>query len=111
MASYTVPAGHVGVHEKTMVAGTVDTITFPVGSSTTPGWGQQPENIEVLTDGTASVYVTVDGSTPTVAGTHCYRIPAMAGSTVISVADSNGRDDVVVKMISSGTPQYSVSRA
>lgn len=111
MAAYEVPAGHVGVHEKALVAATVDTVTFVPGSSGAPGWGRLPRRVEVLTDGAAAVYVTVDGSTPTVAGTNCYPVPAMAGATVIDVADSDPTDAVVVKLISAGTPVYSVSRA
>lgn len=111
MATYTVPNGHVGVHEKVMVATTVDTVTFELGSPSTTGWAQVPKDIEVLTSGDEDIYVTVDGSTPTVMGTHCWRIPAIAGSTVISVRDSNPTDEVVVKLISAGTPTYSVSRS
>lgn len=111
MAEYTVPAGHIGVHEKTAVAGVVDTVTFEVGSRNTPGWGRLPRQIEVLTDGAADMYVTVDGSTPVPAATNCYRVPAAAGATVISVADADATDAVVVKVVSAGTPEYSVSRA
>lgn len=112
MAEYTVPAGHIGAHEKTAAAGVVDTVTFEPGSPSTPGWARRlPRQIEVLTDGAADVYVTVDGSTPVAAATNCYRVPAAAGSTVIDVRDANAVDAVVVKLISSGTPVYSVSRA
>jgi hypothetical protein len=112
VAEYTVPAGHIGVHEKTAVAGSVDTVTFEVGAASAPGWARRlPRQVEILTDGAAAMYVTVDGSTPTVAGSHCYPVPAAAGSTVIDVRDANAIDAVVVKLISSGTPVYSVSRA
>jgi hypothetical protein len=111
MAEYTVPSGHIGVHKKTLVADTVDTVTYVLGSTGTPGWARMPRRIGVLTDGAADMYVTVDGSTPTVEGTNCHRVPAVAGETVISVADDNPVDQVVVKLISAGTPIYSVSRA
>ncbi len=111
MADYAVPAGDVGAHEKTMVALTVDTVTFEVGNEDAPNWGPLPKAIEVLTNGAADIYVTVDGRAPTVKGTQCYRVPAQAGATVIDVTDSNARDAVVVKLISSGTPIFSVSRA
>lgn len=111
MASYTVPAGHVGAHDKTLVASTVDTITFEVGSTSQPGWGKLPQRVEVLTDGSYDIYLTLDGTAPTVGGTHCWRIPALAGATVVDVRDSNPSDAVVIKMISAGTPRYSVSRA
>ncbi len=111
MANYAVPNGHVGVHEKTMVASTVDTVTFQLGSAGTPGWADLPKQVEILTDGAEDIYITVDGSVPTVTGTHCWRVPAAAGATVVDVRDSNPTDEVVVKLISSGTPVYSVSRA
>ncbi len=111
MAEYTVPSGHVGAHEKTLVADAVDTVTFQLGSSGSPGWANVPKKIEILTDGDAAIYVTTDGSTPTVGGSNCYPIPAAASSTVIDVRDSNLSDAVVVKLISAGTPTYSVSRA
>lgn len=111
MTAYEVPSGHVGVHEKTLTASVVDTVTFDPGDPGAPGWGRLPRSVEVLSDGAADIYVTVDGSTPTVAGTNCYRLPASAGATVIDVRDSDATDAVVVKLISSGTPVYSVSRA
>jgi hypothetical protein len=94
-----------------LVAATVDTVTFEVGTPGTPGYARLPKEIEVLTDGSADIYVTVDGSTPTVAGTHCWRVPAAAGVTAIDVRDSDPSDPVVVKLISTGTPEYSVSRS
>jgi hypothetical protein len=111
VADYTVPNGHIGVHEKTLVASTVDTVTFALGSPGTPGWARMPREVEVLTDGAADIYVTVDGSTPSVAGTNCWRVPAMPGATVINVQDADPADEVVVKLISSGTPKYSVARS
>lgn len=111
MASYTVPNGHIGAHEKTLVASTVDTVTFALGSTGTPGWARMPKAVEVLTDGVDDIYVTVDGSVPTVAGSACYRVPAFPGATIIDVRDTNPNDEVVVKLISGGTPMYSVSRA
>lgn len=110
MASYEIPNGHVGAHEKTLVANTVDTVTFATGSTGTPGWARMPKEVEILTDGDADIYVTIDGTAPTVMGTACYRVPAMPGSTVIDINDATVVP-VVVKLISSGTPTYSVSRA
>ncbi len=111
MANHTVPNGHIGAHAKTLVATTVDTVTFALGSTGTPGWARMPKSVEVLTDGASDIYVTVDGSTPTVGGTACYRVPPYPGATVIDVRDADPNDEVVVKLISSGTPVYSVSRA
>lgn len=111
MASYTVTVGEIGAHAKTLAASTVDTVTFTLGSAGSPGWARVPKSVEVMTDGADDIYVTVDGSAPTVAGAHCYRVPAFPGATVIDVRDSNPTDQVVVKLISAGTPIYSVSRA
>lgn len=111
MAEYEVPNGHVGAHEKTLVGGVVDTVTFALGDPSAPGWARLPTAVEILTDGAADIYATVDGSVPSVGGTNCYRVPAAAGAAVIDVRDSDSTDVVVVKLISSGAPVYSVSRA
>jgi endonuclease YncB( thermonuclease family) len=99
VASYTVAAGLVGAHAKTLVANTVDTVTFTA---------TDVDEVEVLTDGTAAVYFTVDGSTPTVAGAGMWGIPAAPAARTVQVGTSGV---TVVKVISAGTPLYSVSRA
>lgn len=98
MASHTVPAGHVGVHAKTLVADTVDTVTFT---------GADLTQVRVISDGTEDLYVSFGTVTPTVAGTMCHLVPA-AGAVVLPVRTSG---DTVVKLISAGTPTYSVERA
>jgi hypothetical protein len=99
VATYTVPAGDVGVHVKTLVASTVDTVTFTSADLA---------EVEVLTNGAADIYVTFGSTkTPTVAGTQCWRIPADTVSAVLPVHTSG---DTVVKLISAGTPTYSVGR-
>lgn len=112
MASYTVNYGELAAHAKTMVAATVDTVTFAAGDPSSPGWGKMPAAIEVLSSGASDIYFTVDGSTPTVAGATTYRVPNVAGATKkVKLNDGNAYDAVVVKLISAGTPVYSVSRA
>lgn len=112
MASYAVVMGKIGAHAKVLGAGVVDTVTFALGADqSVAGWANVPRRIEIITDGLADIYVTVDGSVPTVAGANCYRVPALPGSTFIGVEDSDSQDPVVVKLISSGAPTYSVSRA
>jgi hypothetical protein len=111
MASYTVTSGNIAAHAKTLAAGVIDTVTFALGDPHALGWANLPKSVEILTDGAADIYVTVDGSDPAVGGANCYRLPAFAGATVLDVRDSNPSDPVVVKLISAGAPQYSVSRA
>jgi hypothetical protein len=112
MATYTVASGQLAIHAKTLAANAVDTVTFTIGDPHGgAGWANVPKQVEILSDGAADIYVTVDGSAPTVGGQNCYRLPAFAGATVIDVEDADPQDAVLVKMISAGTPEYSVSRA
>lgn len=101
MASYTVPAGHIGVHAKTLVAATVDTVTFT---------GADLAEVRVITDGAADTYVSFGSGTPTVAGTNTWRVPALTGNNMVIDLPVHTSGDTVVKLISSGTPVYSVTR-
>lgn len=62
--------------------------------------------IEVVNrDGAAAIFFTTDGTAPTVNGDDCWVLPAAIGSFIVkSPADAAA----VVKLISAGTPQYSV---
>lgn len=101
MAEYTVPAGHIGIHEKQLSAGVVDTVVFE---------GVALHEVEILTDGAANIYVqTGPDADPSVKGTDCYRIPPFAGS--VTVAVGNYLDDTVVRLVSAGAPVYSVARS
>lgn len=112
MTTYTVAPGQVAVHAKTLAAGTVDTVQFTIGDPHSgAGWANVPKLVEILSDGAADIYVTVDGTAPTIGGQNCFRLPAFAGATVLDVRDANLEDAVLIKMISAGTPEYSVSRA
>jgi hypothetical protein len=98
MASYAVASGEVAAYGKTLVASTVDTVTFT---------GVDKNTVRVHNDnGSASIFYTVDGSTPTVNGAATYRVPAVAGA--YSEVDVPTSGQTVVKLISSGTPTYSV---
>lgn len=114
MATYTVTAGHIAAHDKTLVTSTVDTVTFQgtgagdVFEGTPTGAATQ---VEVMTDGTAAVYFTTDGSTPTVSGANTYKIPASGGVSAMAVAPLVNNGDIVVQLISAGTPVYDVSIA
>jgi hypothetical protein len=98
VASYTVAADLHGAYAKTLVANTVDTVTFT----------DDIDRVEVTSNGAAAVYVTVDGTTtPTVAGAGTFELPAGAASVrEIAVPTAGG---TVVKLISAGTPVYSVA--
>jgi hypothetical protein len=95
MASYPVAAGEVGVHDKALIASTVDTVTFD----------RDCDEVEVLAEGSGNVYFTVDGSTPTVSGQNTYKVPA--GQAITVRVPTPG--DTVVKLISSTTPTYDVT--
>jgi len=97
MASYAVADDEVAKHA-TLVASTVDTVTFD----------PDPEYVEVASrDGAAEIYFTTDGSTPTVGGQNCYVVPAFPSARTARHGATGG----AVKLISSGTPAYSVTRA
>lgn len=100
MASYTVSAstGERAAYGKTLVASTVDTVTFDVGQS----------SVQIHNDtGGSAIYFTVDGTTPTVGGATTFRVPAIAG-VIAELGVQGGASTDVVKLISSGTPSYSV---
>ena len=97
MAEYTVAAEMRGAYNKTLVAATADTVTF----------ANDLRTVEVVSNGTADIFVTVDGSTPTVAGANTYILPA--GAISVREMPSALGGVTVVKLISSGTPTYSVA--
>ncbi|GAA0632324.1 hypothetical protein GCM10010174_61710 [Kutzneria viridogrisea] len=93
----TVPAGQIGAHNLTLTANTVTEVDF----------ADDVDTVEVLSDGTAPVYVTVDGSSPTVGGANCYLLPAAIGAKELHPPTAGG---TVVKLISAGTPTVSVAK-
>lgn len=95
MAVYTVAAGQLAVHNKTLAANVVDAINFDV----------DPSAVEIQTDGAAEIYVSTDGSTPTVGGANTHLIPATAGSRFIRHGGDRG-----LRLISAGSPTYSVTK-
>lgn len=94
MATYTLTSGRAA-YEKTLTANTVDTVNL----------GSAFSEVEVISDGAASIFFTVDGSIPTVGGASTYYLPAAATSRSVPV---RGGSAATVKLISSGTPLYSV---
>jgi hypothetical protein len=98
MASYSVASGEVAAYAKTLAASTVDTVTFT----------DDRFAVRVHNDtGSAAIFFTTDGSTPTVNGANCWRVPAVAGAFA-EVTTQGGTATDVVKLISVGTPTYSV---
>lgn len=99
MTTIPVASGRVGTYANTIAAGVMDTVNF----------ADDLEEVEVVTDGAAALYYTVDGTTPTVGGTNCWELPA--GNGYVRTIQVPTAGPTVVKLISSGTPKYSVSRA
>ena len=94
MATYTVAANERGVH-KTLVAATVDTVNF----------SKDCDRVEVINrDGAGELYFTTDSTAPTVGGNNTLMLPAAIGSYVTTAVGGLS----VVRLISSGTPGYSV---
>jgi hypothetical protein len=63
----------------------------------------------VLTDGTAPVYFTTNGTTPTISGGACYKIPQAGAPSALQVDSQDPFTEV--QLISAGTPTYSVTIA
>ncbi len=102
MAKYEVAKREVGAYAKTLEANKVDEVVF----------ASEPPSVRVLTpDGTAPIYVTVDGSAPTVGGAATYEVPGVAGAwVVIPVPNATGKPAVTVKLKSASATGYSVSK-
>lgn len=79
----------------TLSASTVDTITV----------AQAGVTVEVINrTGTAEIYFTVNGATPTVGAADTFVVP----SAVMSYVVTNNGAQAVVRLISSGAEAYSV---
>lgn len=86
------------VKHATLVAATVTTLSLDAGY----------QSVEVLNrDGAAEVFVTVDGTEPTVEGEDCFALPATIGA--LEVPAELGGWVTEVKLISSGTPKVTVT--
>jgi hypothetical protein len=91
VASYTANS----VTHQTLAAATVDTVTLALDFN----------QVEVLNRGTTDIYFTADGTTPTVGGNDC-QIVLAGGGVKVDVPTAGA---TVVKLISSGTPAYTVT--
>lgn len=97
MATYTVSAGDIAAHAKTLVADTEDVVDFSV----------DVENVEVLVhSGDAPVYFTVNRASATVAGGNTDVVTA--GSAVQVPVGTSGNTQV--RLISAAACVYSVSK-
>lgn len=82
----------------TLVASTVNTVVLDADYA----------NIEVVNvTGTASVYFTVNGATPTVKGTGTVVLPAAIGGVTMPGYSGSGTA-TTVRLISAGTPDIAV---
>jgi hypothetical protein len=95
MTAYTISSGERAVHSKQLAAGVSDTVTLEDGS----------DGLEVLSDGSAALFFSVDGTTATVGGGHCYELPQDATSANLAVSLAPG---ATVSLISSAGVVYSV---
>lgn len=85
----------------TLVASVVTTVSFPGAGA--------PSRVEVLNvDGAAEIYVSVDGTNPTVGGDGYWVLPAAIGSLEVD-PHTPASGSATVKLISAGTPKVSVS--
>jgi hypothetical protein len=100
MATNTVlAAGDISTPTIALAAAAVDTVTF----------GNDCDMVEVFTpDGTSAISFTVDGSVPAAGAKNTYYVPAVANSALEVTVQTGG--NTVVKLISTGTPSYRVTR-
>lgn len=101
--STAVAAGEIAAHAITLTANSVDTVTF----------ADDVNVVEIISDGTADLYVRLDGVDPTVGGAFSYRLPAGAPSVrevQIPQFWASQAGGVVVKLKSSGATKYSVTK-
>lgn len=98
MGTHVIARDEIGAHNVTLTASEVETFTF----------GEDLQSVDVISDGAAAVYFTLDGSEPTVEGANCYVIPG--GFSGVDTRQPRTAQATVVKAISAGTPTVSVQR-
>lgn len=102
MAKHEVGDNKIGSYANELVANSIDEVVF----------ADVLKAVGVRSNGVAAIYYTLDGSAPTIGGTHTIEIPAGAVAVSVEVVPSFiPRKQTVVKLISAGTPEYSVARA
>jgi hypothetical protein len=100
MAEYKVSRRAIGAHAKTLEPDTVDTVVFT----------DDLRQIEVVSDGAAEIYFTVDRDAPEVGDEFAYFLPAVPSSRIVK-APEGVRQGTQVHLISPGEPNYSVAKA
>jgi hypothetical protein len=98
MARTTLDKGAIGAHAITLSPDTVDTVEFE----------DDLQFVEVVSDGTAEIYFTVDGADPEIGDQFAYYMPAIACSRVVRSFRDGASS---VRLISAGTPTYSIARS
>lgn len=101
MAKHELADNAIGSYGNRLVAATVDEVVF----------ADTLKAVTVRSDGAVAIYYTLDGSVPTVGGANTHEIPAVAAIDTQIVPSGSQRKPTVVKLISAGTPEYSVSKA
>lgn len=106
--TYTLTSGQFAAHAKALTASSVDKVVWPADVDT----------ITVVSDGTAAIHVRFDGVDPTVNGASSFIIPASAGPVMRTFRPADLPGDAThtkgaseVRLISVGTPTYSVEGA
>lgn len=89
------------IRHETLVSSTVKTVTLTDSFVAV-------EVINVDGAGSVPVYVTTDGTTPTVAGDECDVVGGTAGAAISIPVQSGSRDGTTVKLIAAGTPKVCV---
>ena len=97
MATYSLAAADIGAYDKTLAAATVDTVAWPAGAPI--------EWVRIINEGAAGIYITTDGTNPTVSGATTVKVPA--GTFAVLKGPSDGA--ATVKLIAAAACAYSVS--
>jgi hypothetical protein len=102
MADYEVKRGEIGVYDKTLTPDVIDTVVFNAE--------QAIDLLEFMTDGAGAIYLTTDGSDPTISGAHCRKIPAVRSVRTVRVAEDAQHTEITLKLLSEGAPEYDISK-